>query len=116
MAFLIVKANSESARTHLSKWSKGHSRKEIQDKFIRDLGNGTYLTEATGDVLALVWALRKRYKGNVDVFVASSLRENHIPENVKEVIKCLTKKPKAKKPLKRVSNVKMRCYISSSEK
>ncbi|MFW5902782.1 MAG: hypothetical protein ACOCTT_02765 [archaeon] len=115
MSFLIIKVNSESARTHLSNWAKGHSRKELQDKFVRELGNGTYLTEADGDILALVWSLRKRYKGKVDVFVADLLRENKIPENIKGVVKCLEKKPKAKKPLEKVSEVKMRCSINSNE-
>lgn len=115
MSFLIIKANSEETRKRLSDWKTGNRRKEFQDKFIRELGNGTYLTEADGDILALVWSLRKRYKGKVDVFVADLLRENKIPEDIKEVVKCLEKKPKAKKPLKEVSEVKMRCSINSNE-
>lgn len=116
MSFLIIKTNSEEARKRLSDWKNGHRRKDIQDKFIRELGNGTYLTEATGDILALAWALRKRYKGKVDVFVADLLRENKIPDNIMEVVECMEKKPKAKKPLEKVSEVRIRCTVDLNEK
>lgn len=114
-AFLIIKASDESARKILGKWMKGVDRGDIANQFIRDLGNGTYLTEPSGEILALAWGLRKRYENKVDIFVADLLTENEIPYKVREVTECLMENPDSKKALNQVKDIQMKCTVSSNE-
>lgn len=115
MAFLIIKASTEASAALLGQWYRGEYRKDIQHHFIRHLGNGTYLTEPSGEALALAWSLRERFEGKVDIFVAEPLRENDIPYRVQEVAKCLIENPNSKKILKKVKGLKMKCSVSSNE-
>lgn len=115
MAFLIVKTNNEDTNRILLDWFQGKYRPYIQDKFIRHFGNGTYLVEAHGDILALVWALKKRHDDKIDVFAADLLRDNDIPDSVKEVADHIEEKPMAKNILEDVEEVRIRCSTRSNE-
>jgi hypothetical protein len=115
MSFLIIKVSDENASKILHHWKQGARRKEIADYFIRDLGSGTYLTEPTGEMLALAWSLKERYENKVDVFVAELLTENEVPKIIKEVSRCLTEKPKSVEILRKVKDIRMKCYVSSNE-
>jgi len=115
MSFLIIRAFDKTAAEILAQWKRGDKRKEIKDQFIQELGKGIYLTEATGEMLALVWSLRERYDSKVDVFVADLLTDHDIPYGVKEASKCLVEKPTSVEVLKRVRGLRMRCSVSSNE-
>lgn len=115
MAFFIVKTSLESADELLRSWFNGESREEIQKQFVRKLSRGVYLTEAAGDILALLWALKNRHNGKVDIFLAEPLHEWDIPYKVKEVAKCLIEKPSAKERLRQVKEIKLKCSVSSNE-
>lgn len=116
VSFFIVKTSDKSVADLLNKWFRGEMREEITDHFIRILGNGTYLTEPSGEILALVWSLRERSEGKVEVFVARPLREMDLPEKVRDAAKWLAEKPKSRQPLKEVTNLRVNCSIDLSEK
>jgi len=115
MAFLIIKSSDPSANRLLGSWKKRTDRPEIAKQIIRDFGNGTFLTEPTGEMLALAWGLRKRYKNKVDVFVAELLTDNEIPYVVREVSTCLAEKPSTQNILEKVKDIRMKCSVSSNE-
>jgi len=114
MAFLIVHAVSKDVQEVLYKWYNGRRRKEVQDHFVMKLGPSCYLTEATGDVLALLWALKKRHEQKLDIYAAEPLHEWDLPDKVKEVVDtCLEEKPTSKKALEEVKGIRIDCSLSS---
>jgi len=116
MVFLIIEALDESTAKTLKTWANGTKREDIQKYFIRNMGNSTYLTEANGELLALALALKERSNGKVEIFVVKPLSELDIPDEIKEVMKCLVEKPTVRKELEKVRNLKARCYIKWRKK
>ena len=78
MAFIIIKSNSEAANKILGKWYRGENRKDMQKQFIRYLGNGTYLTELTGEMIALIWSMRKNFDNRIDLFLSEKNKDKFI--------------------------------------
>jgi len=116
MVFLIIEALDESTAKTLKTWANGIKREDIQKYFIRNMGNSTYLTEANGEVLALALALKERSNGKVEIFIAKPLSELDIPDEIKEVVRCLVERPTVRKELEKVKNLRARCYTEWKKK
>jgi len=95
--FFIVKALNKNVETILRDWFNGRYRKELQKYFIRKLERGIYLISANGEILAFLWALKKRYGTEIDIFVATPLHEWNIPKEVKEISEYLRKEVRKRK-------------------
>lgn len=93
-------------------WKKGRRRKNLQSYFIEKLDTRTFLIEASGEMLTLLWSLKKRFNNKLDLFIAEPLYERDLPKTVKEVVKCLEKKPTIKKELEKVKNLKIECLVN----
>ncbi len=116
MAFLIIKSNDEAASNVLSRWHRGVVRKELKNQFIRQLGNGTYLTDLTGEMLASVWALRKRYDNRIDIFISDLMLEDNIPKKLRNISEALINNPKSKRLFNEANRVKLSCTMILREK
>ena len=116
MAFLIIEALNETAFSLLRKWANGKRREEIKKYFIREIGNGAYLTEANGEMITLALALKERTNGKIEIFVAKSLLESDVPKEIKEVKECLIVNPKKRKELEKVKEMKVRCSLHWKKK
>lgn len=116
MAFLIVKSNDDLSSNVLSRWYRGVVRKELKNQFIRHLGNGTYLTDLTGEMLASIWALRKRHNNKIDLFIADLILDDNIPEKLRSISEALINNPKSKKLFDEANRVKLSCTMILKEK
>lgn len=93
-------------------WKIGRFRKNLQSYFIEKLDPRTFLMEANGELLTLLWSLKERYDNKLDLFIAEPIYKRDLPIKVKEVIKCLNEKPKMKKELEKVKNLKIECLVN----
>jgi len=116
MAFLIIKSNDDMASRIIAKWYRGERREDLKTQFIRQLGSGIYLTDLTGEMLASVWALRKRYDDKIDIFISDLVLDNNIPEKLRMISEDLVNNPKSKKLFNKANRVKLSCTMNLKEK
>jgi hypothetical protein len=117
MTFIIVNTTNRSVARLLNAWikpSRGH-RKTAQKYFVRKFGLGTYLMEANGAVLALLYDMKLRHSGDVYIYVAKPLVvEPEFPKEVIEVVeKCQKKKiDLLEKDLKLLEKIGINCSVN----
>lgn len=83
----------------LRRWSNPgkDDRKTAQKYFIRQFGPGTYLMEANGAVLALLYDMKRRHDGDVYIYAAKPLVV--VSEFSRRAIEVVEKCQKAKRDL-----------------
>ena len=112
MTFLLVHCIDNSITKIIWDWHKGRYRENLQSYFIEKLDTRTFLMEANGELLSLLWSLKKRYNEKLDIFIAEPLYESDLPKEIKEVVKCLEENPKMRKDLEKVKNLKIKCSLN----
>ncbi|HUY01059.1 MAG TPA: hypothetical protein VMV49_15960 [Candidatus Deferrimicrobium sp.] len=116
MTFLIIKIRNTTVKDIIWSWHQDKRRQDINKFFIEKLSSDVFLTESNGEILAMLWSLRKRFDEGLDIFVAEPLHEWDIPEKVLEVSRCLEEKPKSRKILQEARNLELTCSLSVREK
>ncbi len=114
MTFILVHCMENSVQKMIWDWKKGRHRKNLQSYFIEKLDARTFLMEANGELLTLLWSLKKRFNNKLDIFITEPIYERDLPKTVKEVVKCLEEKPTMRKELEKVKNLKIRCSVNLS--
>jgi len=112
MTFILVHCTENKILKIIGKWKKGLTRENLQDYFMEKLDPRTFLMEANGELLALLWSLKERYDNKLDLFIAEPIYKRDLPIKLKEVIKCLKEQPKMKKELVKVKNLKIECLVN----
>lgn len=112
MTFIMVHCIENSIASIIWDWFEGRSRKELQSYFMEKLDTRTFLMELNGELLSLLWSLKERYDNKLDIFIAEPLYERDLPEEIKEVVKCLKENPKKRKILEKVKDLKIRCSLN----
>ena len=86
--FLMITVTNYNLHRCLRSWWNGDKRPYVKDKWIlRRLGPRTYLFKLNGATLALLWELKAKYNGDVQISVVELIYEPNIPEEVKEEVK-----------------------------
>ena len=112
MTFILIHCMENSVLKTIWNWKKGRYRENLQSYYMEQLDSRTFLIEANGELLSLIWALKKRFNDKLDIFIAEPLYERDIPNEIKEVVKCLEEKPTMRKELEKVKNLKIECLLS----
>ena len=112
MTFILINSLDNKILKIIWNWKKGYARENLQEYYIEQLDTRTYMMEANGELLSLLWSLKKRHNNNLDIFIIEPLYERDLPKKVLEVIECLIKKPKSRMELKEVKNLKIECSLS----
>jgi len=107
ITFILIHCIDNSVLKTIWNWKKGRIRENLQSYFIEKLDTRTYLMEANGELLSLLWSLKKRFSNKLDIFLAEPLYERDIPKKLLEVVKCLEKNPKMRLDLEQVKNLKI---------
>jgi hypothetical protein len=117
LVFIIFNTTNTNAQRILNAWAKPgkKDRKNAQRYFIRQFGPGTYLMEANGAVLALLYDLKRRHDGDVYIYAAKPLVV--ISEFPKEVIEVVEKCQKLKrdileKDLEPLEKIEINCSVN----
>ena len=112
MTFILAHCIENEISKIIWNWIKGRRRKNLQDYFIEHFDTRTFLMEANGELLSLLWSLKRRYKNKLDIFITEPLYERDLPQKVMEVIECLEKNPKMRVELKEVKKLKIECSLN----
>ena len=112
MTFIMVHCIENSITRIIYDWIEGRRRQELQSYFMEKLDTRTFLMESNGELLSLLWSLKKRYNNKLDIFIAEPLYESDLPKEIKEVVKCLEENPKMRKDLEKVKNLKIKCLLN----
>ena len=116
MTFLIIKIRNQAIRKTISEWINQNTRDNIKNNILEKLGPNVYLVDSSGEMLALLWSLRKRFNDELDIFLAEPIHEKNLPKEILEVSRWLEESPKSRKILEKVKNLKMTCSINVKEK
>ena len=106
--YLMITTTNENIHRSLREWWRGAKRPYVKDKWmVRKLGSRTYLFELNGATLALLWELKQKYNGDVQLSVVELIYEPNIPNEVKkEVKKCQNNKTfLSKETLEKLSEI-----------
>ena len=105
--YLMITVTNYNLHRCLSSWWSETKRPYVKQWMLRKLGPRTYLFELNGATLALLWELKAKYNGDVQISVVELIYEPNIPEEVKkEVKKCQNNKTfLSKETLEKLSEI-----------
>jgi hypothetical protein len=112
ITFILVHSLESNITKRINDWINGRTRKNLKSYFIEHFDTRTFLMEANGELLSLLWSLKKRYNNNLDIFIIEPLYERDLPKKILEVIECLIKSPRTRMELKKVRNLKIECSVN----
>ena len=110
MPFILIHCVDHKIQDVIRKWIKGI--RGLDKYFMEKIDTRSYLLEANGEILSLLWSLKKRNNDKLDIFIVEPLYESDIPNEIKEVVKCLEDHPKTTKIFEKVRNLKMKCTVN----
>jgi hypothetical protein len=113
----VINTTNKSIEKLLRRWLKPRKkdRKNAQKYFIRQLGAGTYLMEANGAVLALLYDIKQRHEGNVYIYVAKPLIVRpDFPEEIVRVVELCQKEKRdlLESDLKPLEKIEIDCSVN----
>ena len=105
--YVMITATNYNISQALRSWWRKEKRPYVKDWMMRKFGPRTYMFELNGATLALLWELKLKYKGDVQLSVVELIYEPNIPEEVKkEVKKCQNNKTfLSKETLEKLSEI-----------
>ena len=116
--YLMITTTNHNIHRALSSWWTATYRPYVKEWMVRKLGPRTYLFKLNGATLALLWELKQKYNGDVQLSVVELIYEPNIPNEVKKEVKeCQNNKTfLSKETLEKLSEIQPNYSIRLREK